>query len=120
MKKISIAFRRAGCDTGEPLAVVTGFFEVLPGEGRIEWRGDLEPHVGAVYAGVTKLTKHYAEMFQKAMEGIAAHSGLCVEVSEEGDWMVCTDCVVVDAPIMRANTRSSSGSSVERPGTRGG
>ena len=99
MKKIAIAFRRAGCDTGEPVAVVTGFFEALPGEGRIAWRGDLEAHVAAVYAGVTKLTKHYAETFQTAMEGIAAHAGLCVEVSEEGDWTVRTDSVVVEAPV---------------------
>lgn len=99
MKRISISFRRTGCDTGEPLAVVTGFFEALPGEGRIEWRGDLESHVAAVYAGVTKLKNHYAELFQTAMEGIAAHSGLCVEIREEGEWVVWTDRVVVEAPV---------------------
>ena len=106
MKTITITFRRAGCDNGKPLGAVTGIFPIYPGSGWIEWRGNLGPHVPAAYAGVTELTKHYAETFQAAMDAMAELAGLRVEVRESGDWLVNQDNVLGDAPAATTGART--------------
>jgi len=83
MKKITITFSQAGREIGS----VTGEFEGLPGPGRISWSGaeEIERHLSSPYKAPLPID-HYAETFQDAMLGLAAHHKWQADVKTSGAW----------------------------------
>lgn len=83
MKTITITFSQDNCEIGS----VTGEFEGLPGSGRLSWaRGEEIERMLAFPYKAPLPKEHYAETFQTAMLGLAAHHKWHAQVSAAGEW----------------------------------
>ena len=83
MKKITVNFY----SNGSPLALVTGFFPVLPGRGKLVWKDKqaLEDKLKAPYKAPLPMT-HYAESFETAFVVLAERCGVTATVETSGEW----------------------------------